>query len=71
MLSLPGIGDHDAVAVESTTMLQIKPSVKRTVYLWSRADLACIQQTAATLCNRFLSCKSIYTPVASLWPVLN
>ena len=35
---------------------EIKPPVKRTVYLWSRADLTCIQQTAATLCDEFLLC---------------
>lgn len=30
---LPGIGDHDAVAVKSSTVIQINPLVKRTIYL--------------------------------------
>ena len=63
---ISGIGDHDAVAVESSTMLQIKPPVKRTIYLWSRADLTCIQQTAATLCDEFLLCNTVHTSVTSI-----
>ena len=44
----PGIGDHDAAAIESITVVQRKP-LKRTVYLWSRANLADIKQTAMEL----------------------
>ena len=65
-LPLPGIGDHDAVAIESTTVVQRKP-LKRTVYLWSRANLADIKQTATELCNDFLNRNSTHNPVASLW----
>ena len=64
---LHGIGDHDAVAVESTTVVQRNPPLKRTVYLWSRANLADIKQTATELCNDFLNRNSTHTPVASLW----
>ena len=48
-------------------MIQLNPPVKRTIYLWSRADLANIQQTADALCDEFLSNASIFTPVDELW----
>ena len=64
---LPGIGDHDAVAIESSTVVQSNPPFKRTVYLWSRANLTDMKQTAVELCNNFLSSNFTHTPVASLW----
>ena len=64
---IPGIGNHDAVAVESTVVVERNPPLKRTVYLWSRANLADIKQTAMELCNDFLNCNSTHAPVASLW----
>ena len=65
MFPLPGIGDHNAVVFESSAMIQINPPIKRTVYMWSRANLACIQLTATILCDEFLSSNPIHTPVSN------
>ena len=65
MFPLPGIGDHNAVVVESSAMIQINPPIKRIVYLWSRANQACIQLTTTALCDEFLSSNLIHTPVSN------
>ena len=36
---LPGLGDHDAVLVETSMTPKLRRPVRRLIYLWSRADL--------------------------------
>jgi len=35
---VPGISDHEAVLVESSTKVYSQPSAPRTVYKWNKAD---------------------------------
>ena len=38
--TVPGISDHEAVLVESSTKVYSQPSAPRTVYKWNKADWA-------------------------------
>ena len=40
---IPGIGDHDAVLVDTLTKPQRSKPVRRKIYLWDKADLAKIK----------------------------
>ena len=51
--------------IESRDYKLTHPTLKRTVYLWSRANLADIKQTARELCNDFLNRNSTHIPVAN------
>ena len=43
---IPGIGDHDAVLVDTLTKPQRSKPVHRKIYLWDKADLAKMKQEA-------------------------
>ena len=64
---IPGIGDHDAVMIESSTTVQNYPPSKRTIYLWTRADLDDIKQKLLNLWALYLTHNTISTPVTILW----
>ena len=64
---IPGIGDHDTVMIESSTTVQNYPPSKRTIYLWTRANLDDIKQKLLNLCALYLTHNTISTPVTILW----
>jgi len=64
---IPGISDHDAVYIKSSTTAQLSPPFNRTIYLWSRVDMPQLHQRADNLCSTFLSNYTSTTPITVLW----
>ena len=65
---LPGIGDHDAVAVTSHTSVKLNTPIKRKLYQqWSKVDHVRLHQMGEDLCSDFLSTYSSSTPTTILW----
>ena len=46
---IPGIGDHDAVLVDTLAKPQRSKPVRRKIYLWDKADLANLKQEALNI----------------------
>ena len=64
---LPGIGDHDAVAVTSHTSVKLNTPIKRKLYQWSKVNHVHLHQMGEDLCSDFLSTYSSSTPTTILW----
>jgi len=65
--TIDGISDHEAVLVSSTILAPCCHPVRRSVYLWSRADFDQIRQEIQSLCEEFTAVNSSSTPVNVLW----
>ena len=46
---IPGIGDHDAVLVDTLAKPKRSKPVRRKIYLWDKADLANLKQEALNI----------------------
>ena len=62
----PGISDYEALIVKSDISVQNSPTIKRTIYLWHKADLSRINNLIADFTTSFLN-HPIDTPVQQLW----
>ena len=65
--SVSSISDHECVLTKSLILAQVCPSVKRCIYLWSKADFNYIRQFIQSLCEDFVATYSSTTPINILW----
>ena len=68
-LPIPGIGDHDAVYVESLIRATYTCPIKRKIFLWNRADYCHLSEIIASFTDNFLDNSSVTTPVQDMWNV--
>ena len=50
-----GISDHEAVFIESLVTAHLSLPSRRTIYLWSQADLQNVKNRTGSLCEEFVS----------------
>ena len=61
------IGDHEIVYVESFVKAPMSQCVKRTVYIWIKADFDNLRHNFAHFSSDFLNKYSSHTPLSQLW----
>ena len=66
-IPIPGIGDHEAIYVESTILATYTPPVRRKLILWHKADHRCLSELITSYSNNFLSRHTIDAPIEVLW----
>ena len=64
---IPGVGDHDAVLVDTVTKPQRSKPVRRKIYLWDKSDLAKIKQEATCITDVLRTIQD--EGIDSLWEV--
>ena len=65
--TVDGISDHEAVFIESLVTAHLTLPSRRTIYLWSQADLQNVKNRTGSLCEEFVSSYSSSIPVEILW----
>ena len=64
---LPGISDHEAVLVKTSTVLKHKKPTKQKIYLWNRVDFVLFRNIIQSNVNGMLSDLSLATDIDTLW----
>ena len=64
--TIAGISDHEAIIVKSSLQVNLE-SAKRKIYLWPKANMMSIKESASALCATFLETNSISTNIEILW----
>ena len=64
---MPRISDHEAVMVYSLLKIDLQPTPKRKVYIWSRGNWAEINEKARSFCTFFTTSYNSDTPINQLW----
>ena len=50
---ISGVGDHEAVSIESKLFIKTKKPIKREIKLWNQTDMTNLKKDAKNFCNLF------------------
>ena len=65
--TIPGLGDHEAVCVDTPIKANTMKPVKRKIQLWKKTDISELESDCLTFQQEFLSEYSVNTHVNKIW----
>ena len=66
-VTIPGLGDHDAVHIQTDTRAKRVKPVRRKILLWNKADIDSLKNAASEINNEFLHRFNAQSPIDSMW----
>ena len=65
--TIPGVGDHDAVHIQTDTRAKRVKPIRRKIVLWNKTDTDSLKNAASEINDKFLRKFNTQNPIDSMW----
>ena len=65
--TIPGVGDHDAVHIQTDTRAKRVKPIRRKIVLWNKTDTDSLKNAASAINDKFLQKFNTQSPIDSMW----